>query len=162
MRISDYLAIIVMIGLGYLVIDSKLNPVKIISTDTLFVQGKTLIDTQTVWKEKTIYVAGKVKSDTIYIDTSGKFHAKSKFSIEEDSVKIKGNVYFDEPMFSFSNVTVKYPFRTKTITKSRVDTLKITNNVQKWFTHGIQVGVGYGVFNNKVDLYIGYGVQIKL
>lgn len=162
MRISDYLAIIVIVGLTYLVISSKFNPIKIISTDTLFTQGKTIIDTFTVWKEKTIYVAGKVKSDTIYIDTSGKFHAKAKFNIEEDSVKIKGNVFYDEPMFSFSNIIVKYPFRTKTITISRVDTFRITNNVERWFSHGIQVGIGYGVFNKEVDLFIGYGVQVNL
>lgn len=32
---------------------------------------------------------------------------------------------------------------------------------RKRFTHGLQLGVGYGVFNNKPDVFIGYGIQIN-
>ncbi len=161
MKITDYLAIIVIVALAYFFIDGKLNPIKIVSTDTLFIAGKTIIDTQTVWKEKIIEVAGETKSDTIYIDTSGKFHANAKFSIEEDSVKIKGNVFYDEPMFSFSEVIVKYPFKTNTITITRTDTLKVTNNVLKRFSHGVQAGFGFGLINKEFDVFVGYGFQYK-
>lgn len=29
------------------------------------------------------------------------------------------------------------------------------------FTHGLQLGLGYGLFNHKPDLYVGYGFQLK-
>lgn len=29
------------------------------------------------------------------------------------------------------------------------------------FTHGLQFGLGYGLFNHKPDLYVGYGFQLK-
>ena len=38
----------------------------------------------------------------------------------------------------------------------------ITNTKQKRFNIGIQAGVGYGCFNKKPDIYVGFGVSYRL
>lgn len=38
---------------------------------------------------------------------------------------------------------------------------KVAQNTPKWqITHGVQFGVGYGLLNNKLDFYLGYGFQL--
>lgn len=41
------------------------------------------------------------------------------------------------------------------------ETKTITNTVyrKRHFTHGVQIGVGYGLMNNRPDVFVGYGVQ---
>jgi len=156
MRLSDYLAIAVIIVLTYLFINSSLNPTIIESVDTVLVKGETIRDTTIL--NKYVYIdKWSTKTDTIYIDSSG-YHAKADFLFNKDSVRVTGKVYYDTPMFSFSHLQVKYPY--KTITINRTDTLKVTVYETKMFTHGVQAGFGYGVINKQLDVYIGYGFQI--
>lgn len=153
MRFSDYLAIIVIIALTYFFIDSRINPIKIVTIDTLYTPGEATHDT--LWNDTTIYIdTSKVVSDTLYIDSSG-VHAKADFSFEKDSVKVTGKVFFDQPLFSFSVLTVKYPYRT--IASKQIDTLRVTNNIEaKGFSHGPAVGIGYGLNNKNFDIWVGY------
>lgn len=72
------------------------------------------------------------------VDTVGTYNAwVSGFNPKLDSVA------FD----------LKYPTQTIYIDRTTIK--------RPHFSHGIQVGVGYGVFNKKPDLYVGYGVQFS-
>ena len=155
MRLSDYLAIFVIIALTYLFVDSKLNPNRIIDRDTTYIAGKTTHDT--LWNDTTIYIDNsKTVLDTFYVDSSGT-HANANFVFKKDSVEVKGKVYFDEPKFSFSNIVVKYPYRTIAI--KQTDTLKVESNDTKGFFHGPIVGIGYGIKSKDYDFFVGYGFQ---
>ena len=57
------------------------------------------------------------------------------------------------PNLDYINV---YP-KTTYITTEKVSYVK----EKRRFTHGIQVGVGFGIVNKKPDVFIGYGVQIN-
>lgn len=55
------------------------------------------------------------------------------------------------PQLDSISFDLKYPVTTIYIDRTQIK--------KKHFNHGIQVGVGYGVFNKRPDLYVGYGFQ---
>lgn len=83
--------------------------------------------------------------------------------IINDTVYIKDNPHeyvFDTTDYTLSINAVKLNsykldlhVEEKVIVKDKV----VKNRIE----HGIQMGIGYGVFNNKPDLYIGYGIQFN-
>lgn len=158
MKISEVLGILLLLGMGYWIIHKEFNPSIIESIDTLYVTGETTHDT--LYQDSIVYVdKWRTRLDTLYVDSSGT-HAKADFSFGEDSVQVKGKVYFDEPMFSFSHLQVKYPY--KIINTKQVDTLKLTEHILiKGFSHGPQAGIGYGIINKEFDIYVGYGFQFN-
>jgi len=157
MKTTDYIAIIVIIILTYLFVNNKLNPDRIVDRDTTYIQGELVIDT--LWKDSIVYMdKWQTILDTLYVDSNGT-HAKADFNFNKDSVEVKGKVYFDTPMFSFSHLQVKYPYRT--ISTTRIDTFRISVTKMPSFSHSFGGGFGYGLIHKEFDFYVGYGFQIN-
>lgn len=111
----------------------------------------TIVRVDTIIKEKPIPIYVKSEPDTIYIPSIDTVVAVDKETkVYKDStyeVQISGIQPF------LDKITV-YP-RETTVYKEK--TLEIKE--KKRFTQGFQVGLGYGLMNNKADVYIGYGFQ---
>lgn len=146
--------IILFILIIFNVYDLGRNSVKIteiVKTDTI-----TKVDTITIHEPKidTVYLT-KYVTDTLYTTDSIK---------AEVNIPITTTIYKDSTYeASVSGYKVKldyftvypketYIYKEKTLEKA---------NKQPFITHGIQVGVGYGMINKKPDAYIGYGIQIN-
>ena len=112
----------------------------------------TIIDymykTDTIYNTKTNteykYIT---KNDTAYIESKPEIYKDSteKYDITIQSVKMdwyKLNIHHRD--------TITY---TKEIIKN------VYNKKKQHFNHGITLGVGYGVWNQKPDLFIGYSVM---
>lgn len=102
----------------------------------------------------TVYLT-KVIRDTLYSTDSIK--------VEVD-VPITTSIYKDSTYeASVSGFKAKLDYfkvfpTTTTIYKEKVQEIK---EKQPLIEHGVQVGVGYGMINNKPDFYIGYGISIN-
>lgn len=112
----------------------------------------TIIDymykTDTIYNTKTNteykYIT---KNDTVYIENKPEIYKDStdNYDITIQSVKMdwyKLNIHHRD--------TITY---TKEIIKN------VYNKKKQHFNHGITLGVGYGVWNQKPDLFIGYSVM---
>lgn len=105
------------------------------NTDTIY-----NIKTNTEYKYLTI-------NDTVYIENKPEIYKDStdNYDITIQSVKMdwyKLNIHHRD--------TITY---TKEIIKN------VYNKKKQHFNHGITLGVGYGVWNQKPDLFIGYSVM---
>lgn len=145
-----YLAVILgVIFLSYLFF--SLQPPKIEKevivehhTDTV-----TVVDTFTIEKPVPIYV--KSKPDTVFLpslDTTVVLDKETK--IYEDST-YKAQISGFQPQLDLLEVYPKTIYVTETIVQEKVKNQR--------FGYGVQVGVGYGVFTHKPDLYIGFGIH---
>ena len=115
-------------------------------TDTI-VNFKYITDTIYNNKKDTEYKYITV-NDTTYIESKPEIYKDStdNYDITIQSVKMdwyKLNIHKTD--------TITY---TKEIIKN-----VYTKPKKQHFTHGIQVGLGWGVWNRKPDLFIGYGIQ---
>ena len=103
------------------------------------------------------YVTKKVIiCDTITVDNTEfivpNFIASLDTTYKESSIKLK----YHYPQNVFTDISFTYPRIENNITKT-VEVKKLFN-----FNHGIQVGFGYGVINQNLDFYIGYGFTLGL
>lgn len=140
--------IIISVLLSIIINNSKKEEIEkvvtITKTDTIYKQD-------TIIKEKPTPIYVKSEPDTIYlpsIDSSVPINREIK--LYKDST-YEAQVSGIEPFLDYIKV---YP-RETTIYKEK--TLEIKKKQR--FNHGIQVGIGYGMLNNKADVYIGYGFQ---
>lgn len=114
-------------------------------TDTI-VEYKYKTDTIYNTKTKTEYKYITI-NDTAYIENKPEIYKDStdNYDITIQSVKMdwyKLNIHHRD--------TITY---TKEIIKN------VYNKKKQHFNHGITLGVGYGVFNKRPDLFIGYSVM---
>ena len=104
-------------------------------------------------KGKVIYkdVVSEIEiHDTTYIVPN--FIASLDTTYKQSSIKLK----YHYPQNVFTDISFTYPRIENNITKT-VEVKKLFN-----FNHGIQVGFGYGVINQNLDFYIGYGFTLGL
>lgn len=152
MKLEHYLTIVILAG-----IVAYYNYFPKVETKTEYVKGDTITITETkIVKVPTIIYEAEtdtfIVNDTIYQGYSSNFRIGNQLSF------VTGNVAYYNQKFEFSNVEIKYPQITKTVT----DTIKFTKYLdKKGFLHGISVGFGYGMINGKFDVYVGYGVQFR-
>ena len=125
---------------------------EVVKTDTI-----TKVDTVIVEKPipDTIYLT-KIVTDTVYSTDSVKV---------EVQLPIETKTYTDDSTYNVqisgykANLDYVKVFPTQT-TIYKEKTLEIKEK-QPLIKHGVQVGVGYGMINNKPDFYIGYGISIN-
>lgn len=122
----------------------EINTVEV--RDTVVIRDTVKFDNPTL-----IYV--KTEPDTLYIESIDSTVVMNKETkVYRDSTyeaQISGFI----PNLDYINV---YP-KTTYITTEKVSYVK----EKRRFTHGLQLGVGFGVINRKPDVFIGYGVQIN-
>lgn len=118
----------------------------------------------TVQKRDTI-VEYKYNTDTIY---NTKTNTEYKYLTINDTVYIenKPEIYKDSTdNYDITIQSVKMDWyklnihKTDTITYTKEIIKNVYNKKKQHFNHGITLGVGYGVFNKRPDLFIGYSVM---
>ena len=106
------------------------------------------------------------KTDTIY---------NTKKDTEYKYITVNDTTYIESKPEIFKDSTDKYDITINAVKLNNYqlnihkrDTITYTKEIIKnvytkpkkqHFTHGIQVGVGWGVWNRKPDLFVGYGIQ---
>lgn len=116
---------------------TKYKP-KTTKTDTIFISD-TFTNEVEQHIQKTYEVDSLYKDTTCIPPASVNYHLLVRtYDNDVDSIGLKFNV--DYPRIT----------ETKTITK--------TITKKKHWGYGVQTGLGYGIFNRKPDLYIGFGV----
>lgn len=120
-----------------------------LKTDTITI---TKIDTVTVTKPVIQYrFITQVITDTLYNTDS---------VLVPVQIPIETKIYQDS---TYRAVISGYRASLDTIQVYPIHTYTtITNTKQKRFNIGIQAGVGYGCFNKKPDVYLGFGVSYRL
>lgn len=162
----------IILGFFYLDRSGYFDPMKeVINTDTVFTTK-----TDTLWKDTTIvekeiipkYIV-KTKIDTLFKEngetvqliTESKRFDKTILS-DKDTAYVQ--VYTSGINTSLDSLKMRLKAHKEVIT----NTVEITKYVEKkktfWNRFHIQpqVGVGYGVFNNKIDAYVGVGIGFDL
>ena len=118
----------------------------------------------TVQKRDTI-VEYKYNTDTIY---NTKTNTEYKYITKNDTVYIenKPEIYKDSTdNYDITIQSVKMDWyklnihHRDTITYTKEIIKNVYNKKKQHFNHGITLGVGYGVWNQKPDLFIGYSVM---
>ena len=118
----------------------------------------------TVQKRDTI-VEYKYNIDTIY---NTKTNTEYKYITKNDTVYIenKPEIYKDSTdNYDITIQSVKMDWyklnihHRDTITYTKEIIKNVYNKKKQHFNHGITLGVGYGVWNQKPDLFIGYSVM---
>lgn len=162
----------IILGFFYLDRSGYFDPMKeVINTDTVLTTK-----TDTLWKDTTIvekeivpkYIVKK-KVDTVYTKEGDTFNliteAKrfdKRLISNKDTADVQ--VYTSGINTSLDSLKMRLKAHKEVIT----NTVEITNYVDKkktfWNRFHIQpqVGVGYGVFNKKIDAYVGVGIGFDL
>jgi hypothetical protein len=145
----------------------KMRSEGFISSDTVFrekIDTVYKMDTLRITEFKPRYVE-KLKVDTVY-DSSG-----NGFELVTERKKYQDTLFCsnDTAMVTVwtSGVNAKVDSLSLLLNRKEIikeHTITITNTVEKrkLFYISPQVGVGYGVFNKKVDFYVGVGVGMNL
>lgn len=113
-------------------------------------------DTITIYKPilDTVYLT-KIVKDTLYSTDS----TKTEVDIPITTTIYKDSTYEASVSGFKANLDYVKVFPTQTtIYKEKMLEIK---EKQPLIKHGVQVGVGYGMINNKPDFYIGYGISIN-
>jgi len=116
----------------------------------------TITDTITIYNpdKDTVYLTKYVK-DTLYLSDS----TKAEVNIPISTTIYKDSTY--EAQISGFKAELDYiKVFPKETTIYKEKTLEIKEK-QPIIEHGVQLGIGYGLTNNKPDIYVGYGVTIN-
>ena len=125
---------------------------EVVKTDTI-----TKVDTVIVEKPipDTIYLT-KIVTDTVYSTDSVKVEVQLPIETKTYTDDSTYNVQISGFKAELDKIEV-FP-RTTTIHKEKVQEIALKRPL---INHSLQVGVGYGMINNKPDFYIGYGISIN-
>lgn len=148
--------------------DSVIDSQPTIKVDTLFQER---IDTIHLTHTVTKYKPQPIKTDTVFIaDTISDEvaqHIQKTYECDSSytdttclpSTRVDYHLYVRTDNYDIDSVALKFNVDYPKVTQTQTITKEITKYKKKHFNYGIQTGVGYGVFNKKPDLYIGFGVQ---
>lgn len=155
------LSILIALGVGFYFGSNKVKVKPIINTVTI-VDTLVKVDTLILTINKPI-LSTIVRYDTIYLNKSPETAELSPYLNSNDSTYI--NIPIEEKHYKEDGFTAIiegykpelkyieiYPV-TKFITKTE------TVYKQSKFGYGPSVGFGYGIFNNKPDLFLGFSVN---
>jgi len=137
------------------------------TSDTVFVSKVDTFYHRDTFKVKEIipkYVE-KVKVDTVYDSNGNEMELVTERKTFEDTL-VNNNDTVNLKMW-LSGVHANVDSISLLVNRREIireNTITITNTVvkKKLFYISPQVGVGYGVFNKKVDCYVGIGIGINL
>lgn len=148
-----YIFYIIIIILFSSILLTKKREYKIVNevTDTIY-------KTNTIFIEKpildTVYIT-KYITDTLYTTDS----VKTEVNIPISTIIYKDSTY-EASVSGFKASLDYFKVFPKETTIYKEKTLEIKEK-QPLIKHGIQVGVGYLPLSNKIEPYIGYGLQIN-
>lgn len=145
-NIINYILLFILL---FIVIYQHCNP-KVITKETITTDTITITDTIIEYKPVAKYIT-KTKTDTIYINDSVYIPIPMETKIYTDDSTYEASISGFKPSLDYIKVFPKETI----ITKEKV--LEIKNKQR--FSHSIQVGVGYGFFNKKPDVFVGYGIS---
>lgn len=146
-HISYIIIIVILVAVFFMLWNKKTPKKEIVITekrDTVLVH-----DTVTFYKPTPVYIESK--PDTVYLpslDTTAVMDKEVK--VYEDSL-YSAQISGFQPQLDWIKV---YP-KTTIITETK----EVKSVKKQQITHGVQVGIGYGIINKKADLYVGYGIQ---
>lgn len=162
----------IILGFFYLDRSGYFDPMKeVINTDTVFTTK-----TDTLWKDTTIVekeivpkIIVKTKIDTLFKEngetvqliTESKRFDKRLIS-DKDTADVQ--IYTSGINTSLDSLKMRFKTHREIVT----NTVEVTKYVKKRkrfidrFHIQPQVGVGYGVFNKKIDAYVGVGIGFDL
>lgn len=109
------------------------------------------IDYDTVFNNDTIHTTDTIVRDSVVYIRDVPFTYKyntSDYDLEINAVKLNWHKLNYHRKDTFTLTVPQYVYIERE--KKRFQ-----------FTHGLQFGLGYGLFNHKPDLYVGYGFQLK-
>lgn len=135
----------------------KVDTVTVIDTlykDTTIFKDKLVPQYIKIVKRDTVYTS---TGDTIQLITEHKAY-QDTLTCEDDSIVLKS--YITGINSKLDSITASWKKRDKIITNT-VTITKYIEKPRKLFTIQPQVGVGYGFFNKKPDVYAGIGVGIN-
>ena len=157
--------LVILFGLFFATCYINSNRPNIIQTDTIF-------KTDTLWRDTTIVekhfvptTITKIKTDTLYtsngdtvqLETLSKTFERSVVSNEDTA-----DVTIYTTGINTSLDSLKMRFKTHSIT----NTVEVTKYIEKprgsRFHIMPQVGAGYGIFKNNIDIYVGVGLSYEL
>ena len=144
---------------------------EVIKTDTVFTRK-----TDTLWKDTTIIekefvpkTIVKIKTDTLFKengDTIQLITESKRFDKSIVSDKDTADVEIYTSGINTSLDSLKMRFKThREIVTNTVEVMKYVKKRKRFidrFHIQPQVGVGYGVFNKKIDAYVGVGIGFDL
>ena len=144
---------------------------EVIKTDTVFTRK-----TDTLWKDTTIIekefvpkTIVKIKTDTLFKengDTIQLITESKRFDKSIVSDKDTADVEIYTSGINTSLDSLKMRFKThREIVTNTVEVMKYVKERKRFidrFHIQPQVGVGYGVFNKKIDAYVGVGIGFDL
>lgn len=126
---------------------------KIINQTIIEYRRDTIVKFDTIFQEKPVPIFIESELDTVFIeslDTTAAMERETK--VYQDST-YEAQISGIEAELDWIKT---FPKTVYINTETTVETVK-----KQRFTHGIQAGVGYGIINNRPDIYIGYGLQIN-
>lgn len=162
----------IILGFFYLDRSGYFDPMKeVINTDTVFTRK-----TDTLWKDTTIIekefvpkTIVKIKTDTLFKengDTIQLITESKRFDKSIVSDKDTADVEIYTSGINTSLDSLKMRFKThREIVTNTVEVTKYVKERKRFidrFHIQPQVGVGYGVFNKKIDAYVGVGIGFDL
>ena len=122
------------------------------------------IEKEVIVEKTDTIIQTKLKTDTIYFN-----------DIQYKTINVRDTVWIEAKNREYKDSTENYDITINAVKLNsyqlnihHTDTITYTNEIiknvyikkkQNHFTHGISLGVGYGVWNQKPDLFIGYSVM---
>ena len=160
-------SMIIGIVVGGLLMRKCSNTPEVIKTDTVTVKDTMWKDTTITIKEFVPKEVVKKKVDTLYLkngDTLNLITEQKRYDRSLVSDKDTCNLEIYTSGINTSLDSLKWHLKTHTVT----NTITITKYIEKKrkfkdrFHIQPQFGVGYGLFNKKVDAYVGVGFGIDI
>ena len=158
---------IFMMAMAFFALFCKKTPQNVIKTDTITITDTMWKDTTIIEKEFIPKEVIKKKVDTLYLengDTMTLTTEQKKYEKSIVSDKDTADVEIYVTGINTALDSLKMRLKTHTIT----NTVEITKIVERKKTFKDrfhiepQVGIGYGMFNKKVDAYVGVGLGIDI
>ena len=131
----------------------------------------TLILSDTIWQKDTFEIEKPIpkyieilKTDTVYTPNGDTLQLVTENKIYNDTLCNQNDSIILESSITGINPTLDYikaDWRKQEITQYQTIT-KYIKEKPKRFTINPQLGVGYGIFNKRPDVFLGIGVSINL
>ena len=121
------------------------------------------IEKEVIVEKTDTIIQTKLKTDTIYFN-----------DIQYKTINVRDTVWIEAKNREYKDSTEDYDItinavklnnyqlnihKRDTITYTKEIIKNVYNKKKQHFNHGITLGVGYGVWNQKPDLFIGYSVM---
>jgi len=132
---------------------TQVIPFKLLSKETVIVDTSRSINYDSLITEAFKEWQSSIK-DTILKDYIVKADTTLPDSVVSLSISFHSPLPIHPKSYFVNKITTKIPVIKEIIT--------IEKTVSPLLSYGINTGVGYMIFNNKIDVYVGMGLQLNL